>query len=266
MNTASSINRCFGEVRSFEAFKFLHLGMISDIKRKSLPAIARVVGLENHQGLHHFLTHSPWSASSLRQQRLEMILQVLHGRSIVLIIDDTGDAKKGQTTDYVKRQYVGNIGKLENGIVAVTAYGLIDGIPLPLTFEVFKPKDCLKPQDEHKTKPQIAAQIVRDLVSIGFQIELVLADRFYGDDYPFLSVLRRLKLPYVVAIRSNHGVLMQQGQRIRYNRWRQFQRTFSDGNSEIRYIREIIFGNRRQTRYWESPQTQTRYQQIQQAL
>lgn len=29
----------FPEVRSFECFKFLHLGMISEIKRKSLPAM-----------------------------------------------------------------------------------------------------------------------------------------------------------------------------------------------------------------------------------
>lgn len=83
---------------------------------------------------------------------------------------------------------------------------------------------------------------------MGCQIDLVLADRFYGEsDYPFLRVLRQLKLPYVVAIRNNHGVLMAQGQRIRYNRWRQFKRTFSDGNSEIRYIRELIFGNRVQS-------------------
>jgi len=42
----------FPEMRSYEAFKFLHLGLISDLKRKSLPAIARVVGLDNHQNLH----------------------------------------------------------------------------------------------------------------------------------------------------------------------------------------------------------------------
>jgi len=30
----------FPEVRSFEAFKYLHIGMISDIKRKTLPAIS----------------------------------------------------------------------------------------------------------------------------------------------------------------------------------------------------------------------------------
>ncbi len=32
----------FSDVRSFEAFKYLHLGMISEIKRKSLPAIAKL--------------------------------------------------------------------------------------------------------------------------------------------------------------------------------------------------------------------------------
>jgi len=41
----------FAEVRSFEAFKQLHLGLISEVKRKSLPAIAR---LDNAQSLHHF--------------------------------------------------------------------------------------------------------------------------------------------------------------------------------------------------------------------
>jgi SRSO17 transposase len=51
----------FPEVRSFEAFKYLHVGMISELKRKTLPAIARAVGLDNEQGLHHLLTKSPWS-------------------------------------------------------------------------------------------------------------------------------------------------------------------------------------------------------------
>ena len=43
----------FPEVRSYENFKYLHLGMVSEIKRKTLPAIAKVVGLNNQQSLHH---------------------------------------------------------------------------------------------------------------------------------------------------------------------------------------------------------------------
>lgn len=92
----------FPEVRSFEAFKYLHMGMISDIKRKTLPAMptasfanAKIVGLENHQPLHHFLTESPWDVKELRRQRLELILNILQRRPIILIIDETGDKKKG---------------------------------------------------------------------------------------------------------------------------------------------------------------------------
>jgi SRSO17 transposase len=61
----------FPEVRSYEAFKLLHLGMISEVKRKSLPAIAKAVGLDNQQNLHHFLSESPWQAQQLRMRRLD---------------------------------------------------------------------------------------------------------------------------------------------------------------------------------------------------
>jgi SRSO17 transposase len=62
----------FPEVRSFENFKYIHLGMISNLKRKSLPEIAKQVGLDNEQSLHHFLTKSPWEAQELRKRRLEI--------------------------------------------------------------------------------------------------------------------------------------------------------------------------------------------------
>jgi SRSO17 transposase len=187
----------FPEVRSFEAFKHLHIGMISDIKRKSLPAIAKVAGLEQEQSLHHFLSGSPWKAEQLRQQRLKLILQVLEGREIILIIDETGDRKKGDETDYVKRQYIGNLGKIENGIVAVTAYGVIEGITFPLTFEVYKPKERLQQGDTYLSKPEIAAGMIRQLQAWGFRFKLVLADSLYGESGSnFIDVLYELKLPF----------------------------------------------------------------------
>jgi hypothetical protein len=52
-NPCQWYKKIFPEVRSFEAFKYLHVGMISEIKRKTLPEIARLVGLSNEQGLLH---------------------------------------------------------------------------------------------------------------------------------------------------------------------------------------------------------------------
>jgi SRSO17 transposase len=84
----------FVEVRAYQNFKYIIMGMLSEIKRKSLPAIARAVGLENEQGLLHFLTESPWSAEELELKRLRIILEVLQGAEIQVIIDETGDKKK----------------------------------------------------------------------------------------------------------------------------------------------------------------------------
>lgn len=244
--------KLFPEVRSFEAFKYLHVGMISEIKRKSLPAIARIAGLENHQPLHHFLTESPWKTQEIRTRRLELILQVLNGRPIVLIVDETGDKKKGTSTDYVKRQYIGNLGKIENGIVVVTVYGVFCGMTFPLLFEVYKPKERLKAEDKCRTKPEIAAILLRQLESMGFKFNLVLADSLYGESSTnFISVLEELSLNYIVAIRSNHRMELLPKQRVQYLKWHKFQRVFSDLTRENRFIREIIPGKRGELRYWQ---------------
>ena len=247
-----SYKSLFAEVRSFEAFKQLHVGLVSDIKRKTLPNIAQVVGLENSQSLHHFMTASPWEANQLRERRLELILKALNGQEIVVIIDETGDRKKGKKTDYVSRQYIGNLGKVENGIVAVTAYGVIAGITVMLDFEVYKPKSRLKKGESECSKPQLAAQMLRNLKNRGFKFSLVLADSLYGESKSnFLDGLEELELEYAVAIRSNHGVWMPSHQWIRYNKWRKFDRIFADGKKQVRYIREVIYGKRRSCRYWE---------------
>lgn len=244
--------KLFPEVRSYEAFKYLHVGMISDIKRKSLPEIAKVAGLSNEQGLLHFITESPWEIEKLKEARINLILQALAGREITLIIDETGDKKKGNATDYVKRQYIGNLGKIENGIVAVTAYGVLEDMTFPLMFEVYKPKQRLLEGDVYKTKPEIAASMIRKLRQMGFKFKLVLADSLYGEsESNFISVLCQLELNFIVAIRSNHGVWLPQGQKVRHNRWRPYNRIFSDGKQETRYIQEIVFGKRRDIQYWQ---------------
>ncbi|MBD2341611.1 IS701 family transposase, partial [Calothrix sp. FACHB-156] len=244
--------KLFPEVRSYEAFKYLHVGMISDIKRKSLPEIAKVAGLSNEQGLLHFITESPWEIEKLKEARINLILQALAGREITLIIDETGDKKKGNATDYVKRQYIGNLGKIENGIVAVTAYGVLEDMTFPLMFEVYKPKQRLLEGDVYKTKPEIAASMIRKLRQMGFKFKLVLADSLYGEsESNFISVLCQLELKFIVAIRSNHGVWLPQCQKVRHNRWRPYNRIFSDGKQETRYIQEIVFGKRRDIQYWQ---------------
>ncbi|SKB11460.1 transposase [Planktothrix sp. PCC 11201] len=241
----------FPEVRSYECFKYLHLGIISPIPRKSLPEIAKIVGIRSPQSLHHFLANSPWSARELKERRLARTLKALKEEKIIVIIDETGDRRKGKKTDYVARQYLGSVGKIDRGIVSVNAYGVYKNITFPLVFRVFKPKGTLKEGDVYKTKIEIASEILTELVELGFQIELVLADSLYGESSSFISTLDKFGLPWVLAIRSNHGVWMSSEEKVRANKWCKFERVFSNGESETRYIREIIFGKRSPRTYWE---------------
>jgi len=241
----------FKEVRNYECFKYLHLGIISPIKRKSLPEIAKVVGINSAQSLHHFIANSDWSALALRSRRLVKIKKKLQGKAITVVIDETGDRKKGKKTDYVARQYLGSIGKIDNGIVSVNAYGVYCNITFPLIVKIFKPKGTLKAEDKYKTKIELAAEIITELINEGFNISLVLADSLYGESSQFLSKLAEHKLDYVVAIRCNHAVWLPASQSVRANRWSSFERTRSNQKSETRYIREIIYGKKRAITYWE---------------
>ena len=151
----------------------------------------------------------------------------------------------------MSRQYLGSIGKIEQGIVTVNAYGVYEQITFPLMFKVFKPKGTLKAEDQFKTKIQLASEIITELISFGFEIELVLADSLYGESSSFIQTLNQHHLSWIVAIRSNHGVWMHSNQRVRANKWSKFERTFSNQTSEIRYVREIIFGKKSLRTYWE---------------
>jgi SRSO17 transposase len=241
----------FKEVRSYECFKYLHLGIISSIKRKSLPEIAKTVGMISAQSLHHFIANSPWSVNELKKKRLNKIQKSLNGQAITVVIDETGDRKKGKKTDYVSRQYLGSVGKVDNGIVSVNAYGIYDNITFPLVFKVFKPRETLKESDKYKTKIELATEMITELIDFGFKIELVLSDSLYGESSQFIRTLDKHKLPYVVAIRSNHAVRMPSEQTVRANKWCKFERIFSNQKSETRYIREIIYGKKRAVTYWE---------------
>ena len=93
----------FHNVRHFEQFTQLLLGVLAETKRKSLPRLAKTVHAD-HQALHHFLANAEWSLEELRIIRLRLTREALAGRPILVCLDETGDRKKGKTTDSVASQ------------------------------------------------------------------------------------------------------------------------------------------------------------------
>ena len=100
-------------------------GLLGESERKNLSQIARdSVGVTYHR-LDHFLTEATWSAEEVNDRRLEVINKCNQTRinsGFSLIVDDSGHRKSGNFTRGVGRQYIGEIGKTDNGNVIVTTH------------------------------------------------------------------------------------------------------------------------------------------------
>jgi len=139
-------------------FRHYLAGLLGESKRKNLSEIARnSVGVTYHR-LHHFATDANWSPQEINERRLQVMNQTRQTkiqRGFSLIIDDSGHRKSGATprprkapgnahqdsgnfTAGVGRQYVGEIGKIDNSMVVVTSH-LYDGKKsLPLDIELYQ--------------------------------------------------------------------------------------------------------------------------------
>src|SRR5215218_7341337 len=76
------------------------------------------------QRLQWFLSEAAWDHQQVNAQRVRLLCEdpatAPYERG-VLVVDDTGDRKDGTATAHVARQYLGSVGKIDNGIVAVTS-------------------------------------------------------------------------------------------------------------------------------------------------
>jgi SRSO17 transposase len=76
------------------------------------------------QRLQWFLSESAWDHQQVNDRRVQLLCQdpaTAPNDRGVLVVDDTGDRKDGTATAHVARQYLGSVGKVDNGIVAVTS-------------------------------------------------------------------------------------------------------------------------------------------------
>ena len=119
----------FDDVLSNQAQKkgFRHYigGLLGESERKNLRQMSNnAVGVIYHS-LHHFLTEATWDVQKVNERRLQVMQQCSQTkvrRGFTLIIDDSGHRKSGKETAGIGRQYIGEIGKTDSGVVLVTTH------------------------------------------------------------------------------------------------------------------------------------------------
>jgi SRSO17 transposase len=78
--------------------------------------------------MQHLLARAVWDHDAVRDDLREYVVEHLGDPGAVLVVDETGDLKKGTATVGVQRQYTGTAGRVENAQVAVyLTYAAADG-------------------------------------------------------------------------------------------------------------------------------------------
>lgn len=99
----------FARVEPRRRVRDLVLGLLSDLPRKNCWSIAEWAGEATPDGMQHLLGRARWDADAVRDDVREYVLEHLHDEGAVLVVDETGDVKKGTHTVGVQRQYTGPV-------------------------------------------------------------------------------------------------------------------------------------------------------------
>ncbi|MFD4709111.1 transposase [Streptomyces sp. NPDC058430] len=162
-----------------------------------------VVGAQHPavQRLQFFLSESTWDHERVNSPRVEVLLAdpaTAPHPGGVLVIHDSGDRKDGKATAHVGRQWLGRLGKTDNGIVTVTTCWADENFYYPLHAVPYSPAHHFpkgKSDPDFRAKLQIAAEPDGTAKAAGVAFRAVAADCAYGDQDSFRRQLDAAGLP-----------------------------------------------------------------------
>jgi SRSO17 transposase len=206
----------------------LHLGtyvrgLLSDLPRKTAEPLALRAGTPVRT-LQEFLRDHAWDAAALTQRLRDRAAQRLPaiddptGLGTVGLIDETSATKDGTKTPGVQRQYLGCVGKIDNGIVTVhlgVARGhykaLLDAdLYLPKSWDQDRPRcrgAAIPDEVVYRPKWQIALGQIDRATGRGVKLDWLTFDEEYGKRVGFAEGLTQRGLLFVGEVPRNFSCL-----------------------------------------------------------
>jgi SRSO17 transposase len=212
---------CFLQKRTAAHFDTYCRGLLSDLPRKSVEPIALETGTAVRT-LQEFLVTARWDherARDLLQRHLLEAVAALPADPLgtVGVIDETSCQKWGDQTPGVQRQYLGCLGKIDNGIVTVhvgVAKGcfqaLLDAdLYLPKAWAADRPR-CraagIPDAVRYRPKWRIALDQLIRLSGQGIVFDWLVFDEGYGAAVPLLRALNLVGQRFVAEVPVNFAV------------------------------------------------------------
>ncbi|MGZ5401372.1 MAG: IS701 family transposase, partial [Nocardioides sp.] len=193
------------------------LGLLAGLPRVNCWTIAERAGEPSPDGMQHLLARAAWDAEAVRDDLREYVVEHLGGPDAVLVVDETGDVKKGTHTVGVQRQYTGTAGRVENAQVGVYlvyagagGHAFIDRalyLPRSWTEDAGRLAAAGVPADvAFATKPALARAMIARALDAGTPTAWVAGDEVYGADPGLRADLQARGVGYVLAVAKDHRV------------------------------------------------------------
>jgi SRSO17 transposase len=203
---------CFARVEPRrEARKYI-TGLVSDLPRKNCWALAEHAGDDTPDKMQRLLERAAWDAFAAMCVVREFAVASLGAPAeAVLVIDESGQEKTGEHTAGVKRQYLGCAGRVANGINVVYATYAAAAGHAGVAARLYLPADWAGDRErrraagvpdevEFATKPQLAIEMLGEIIAEGSCPPWVTGDEVYGRDAKLRSFLEARRTGYVLKI------------------------------------------------------------------
>jgi SRSO17 transposase len=112
---------CFARVEPRRTARGYLTGLIADLPRKNCWALAQHAGDASPDKMQRLLERARWDTGAAMRTVRDFVVAGLGDRDAVVVLDESGQEKKGERTAGVKRQYVGCAGQVANAINVVYA-------------------------------------------------------------------------------------------------------------------------------------------------
>ena len=190
-------------------------GLLSDLERKNTESIAYRHD-QDRQNLQRFIGSAPWDHQPLQQELAQQIAAELGEEEGVIVFDPSGHKKCGHDSVGVQRQWLGRLGKVDNGQVGVYMgyvsrqdHALVDTrLFLPKTWanDKARRKKCGVPQEiRHQTRHELALEMLEAHGEF-LPHQWIAGDDEMGRSSRFRRDLRALDEQYLLDVPSNTNI------------------------------------------------------------
>lgn len=221
------LRSCFARTKPFEQARKYLTGLMSDLPRKNGWTLAEHAGDQTPDRMQRLLNHAVWDHGHAQRVVRRFVVEALGDQPLrVGALDESGQEKQGESTAGTKRQYMGCAGRVANGVNTVYCSYATPGGHALVGARVYVPEEQLADTEhraalgipaevEFKTKPQLACDILTEMIADESIPPWIAGDEVYGRAGKLRTFLQDNGIGYVMRVGCAFAVEPRPGQRVR---------------------------------------------------